>query len=66
MPDNTRGLLIKKVESVLLHLDNAGEGLNYMYSTYNPEYPDYAEPCMLSMLAISKVIETLRTLREMM
>jgi hypothetical protein len=66
MPDNTRGLLIKKMESALLHLDNAGEILAYMYATYNPGYPDMAEPCLLSMQAIDKIIETLRYLREVM
>ena len=64
MPDSKRGLLIKKVESILLHLENAGEGLFYMYETYYPNYPEHYTPLQMAVTAIDKIVELLREFRE--
>ena len=64
MPDSTRTLLIKKLESIILHLENASEGLGYLYNTYYPNYPNQYEPLQSVLLACCQMVELLREFRE--
>lgn len=66
MPDSTRGLLIKKLESIILHLENSAEGLGYLYSTYHPNYPEQYEPLQTILVAVCQMVELLREFREVM
>lgn len=66
MPDNTRGLLIKKCESALLHLASLEEIFMYMHGKYDVKYPEYAELIAMSELGVSEIISAMRHLREVM
>jgi len=66
MPDNKRGLLIKKQEQVINHLGYVFEDLNYMFDTYFPGYPSHYEPVKMAITAVAQLVEMLRQLREIM
>ena len=66
MPDSTRGLLIKKAESVEGHFAAAYEALNYMFEKYYPDYPKFYEPLQTLITAVCQGVEMLRTIKEEM
>ena len=66
MPDSTRGLLIKRTESTLLHLENSIDGLQLLFDTYYPNYVDKYTPLISVITALEQVVELLRNFREEM
>ena len=66
MPDSTRGILIKKTESLLLHLADSEDILNFIYAKYYPDYPDYYPVVAMCGAALGEVIASVRKLRDVM
>ena len=66
MPDSKRGILIKKQQQALLHLENAAEDLIYMYDSYYPDYPEHYPPMQDILTAVMRMVEVLRNFREVM
>lgn len=66
MPDSTRGLLIKKADSALWHLDEVEAIFAYMHSKYYPDYPDYYPIIEMCGLGLNELIAAMRQLREVM
>ena len=64
MPDNTRGLLIKKCDQTLGHLEQVENNLMYMNEKYYPDYPDYYEPLLMALETTETMIKLLREFRE--
>ena len=64
MPDNTRGLLIKKCEQTLGHLEQVELNLMSMFEKYYPNYPDYYEALTMPLEACETMIKLLREFKE--
>lgn len=64
MPDSTRITLIKKMESVLCHLETSMENLMHLHDTYYPNYPDKYIVLQSCVTACCQMVELLREFRE--